>query len=105
MNTTKLPPICPFGSLEDDDAIVLTGPTGATVYVAPLNDQRSHFIRILSNPDTDELTYKIATRADTEADLLDGFAHFKVGPCSLANLGIYGFKEFLAAYHKEKAIA
>lgn len=104
MITTTFPPLCPTGSLDDDDRVLLEGSNGARVLLSPLTEDFSHFIRVLSSPDTDELSYKIATRAETELDLADSFAHFKVGPCSLANLSTYHFEKFLAAHDKEKAI-
>lgn len=102
MTTIKLPPVCPIGGIDDDDAILLDA-VCCQVLVLPLTKDRTFFIRILASHDTDELSYKIATREETEADLTDSFAHFEMGLSSRGNLVVYGFDKFLAAHDKEKA--
>ena len=94
MNTEDLPPICPIGCADDDDAILLTKGKDRLL-IQPVTQRNRHFIRVLSAPSTKELSWCLDSKDLTESALVESFPAWRIRPGDEVKLTRHGFARFL----------
>ncbi len=94
MITQHFPPLCLIGCAEDEDAILLTKGKDQLL-IQPVTQRNRHFIRVLSAPSTNELTWCLDGKDLIESALVESFPDWCIRPGDEVKLTKFGFIRFL----------